>query len=90
MDFKECIVLGWSGLRGAVGLALGLQIYGDTALHDESFRAKQFFHIGCVAVLTILVQGSTTKKLLDVSFHSISCLNPFHRFMLPMDPGCKI
>ena len=67
LDRKECTVLGWSGLRGAVGLALGLQIYGDTEIHDEEFRTKQFFHIGCVAVLTILLQGSTMKLLLHVS-----------------------
>lgn len=72
LDARECTVMGWSGLRGAVGLALGLQIYGDQEIHDESFRNKQFFHIGCVAVLTILFQGSSMKLLLNVRTSTIS------------------
>ena len=56
----------WSGLRGAVGLALGLQIYWDEDL-PPNFRAMQFFHIGVVALLTIFCQGTSMKFLLRVS-----------------------
>ena len=67
LNWKECAVLSWSGLRGAVGLALGLQIYGDDEIHSELFRVKQFFHIGCVAMLTILIQGTSMRPFMMVS-----------------------
>lgn len=67
LDWAEVTVLGWSGLRGAVGLALGLSVYYDKHLHDVQFRIHQFFHIGSVVLLTVTLQGSTMKLLLQVS-----------------------
>ena len=73
LNWKECAVLSWSGVRGAVGLALGLQIYHDDEIHSELFRVKQGFHIGCVTVLTILVQGTSMRPFMKVS--SWRCCN---------------
>ena len=65
-SFKETIVLAWSGLRGAVGLSLALFILLDDQIADQSYRTLTFFHMGCVAFLTIVLQGTTMRPLLQV------------------------
>ena len=67
LSFSELTVLAWSGLRGAVGLALSLSVYNDRHLHSVDFRVTQFFHVGAIVLLTVTIQGSTMRLLLKVS-----------------------
>ena len=70
ISFRESVVLSWSGLRGAVGISLALFILLDDQISDQSFGTLTFFHMGCVAFLTIILQGTTMKPLLQVPFPS--------------------
>ena len=63
---REAVVLCWSGLRGAVGLSLALFILLDGNISDLRYRTLTFFHMGCVAFLTIIFQGTSMKPLLQV------------------------
>lgn len=63
---KDLTVLSWSGLRGAVGLALGLMVYENRKVQGHEFRILQFFHIGCIVLLSVTIQGSTMASLLQV------------------------
>jgi len=64
LNFKDMLVLSWSGLRGAVGLTLSLIVYNSPDVADEKFRVLCFFNVGMISVLTLLIQGSTTGPLL--------------------------
>ena len=64
VQLKDVIILTWSGLRGAVGLTLSLIVYNSTEFEDEQFKLLVFFHVAMMAVLTLLLQGSTTSLLL--------------------------
>ena len=57
----------WAGLRGAVGLALSLFVLFDGQISDKSFRLLAFFFMGLIAAITIVIQGTTTGVLLQVS-----------------------
>jgi len=77
VDMKNAAVLGYAGLRGAVGLSLGLIVEQtsifDQALeraypagnYDKAFRAHVLFFVAGIAFLTLLINGSTTKLLLE-------------------------
>eukprot|EP00884_Botryococcus_braunii_P017513 jgi/Botrbrau1/4445/Bobra.0348s0033.1 len=64
LDWKQALVLSWSGLRGAVGLSLSLFVLLDGKISDVRFRTQAFFHMGAVAFLTLMIQGSTMGLLL--------------------------
>ncbi|XP_020172495.1 sodium/hydrogen exchanger 8 isoform X3 [Aegilops tauschii subsp. strangulata] len=51
LDFKEAIIIVWSGLRGAVSLSLALSV-------------KFVFFTGGIVFLTLILNGSTTQFLL--------------------------
>ncbi|XBI12740.1 hypothetical protein VPH35_139567 [Triticum aestivum] len=51
LDFKEAIIIIWSGLRGAVSLSLALSV-------------KFVFFTGGIVFLTLILNGSTTQILL--------------------------
>ncbi|CDY45278.1 BnaA06g09480D [Brassica napus] len=53
LDWKESIILTWSGLRGAVSLSLALSV-------------KFLFFTGGIVFLTLVVNGSTTQFLLHL------------------------
>ncbi len=66
-DSNPATVHGYrSGLRGAVGLSLSLFVLLDQKISDDRFRTLAFFHMGVVAFLTTLIQGTTMKPLLQV------------------------
>ena len=67
IDMKSALVMVWAGLRGAVGLSLALFILFDGSISDKQFRVRQFFFVGFIAGLTILIQGTTTGLLLQAS-----------------------
>jgi Na+/H+ antiporter len=61
---SECLVLSWGGLRGAVSLALALGLAESEGI---SLAARDQFLLATsgVVVLTILVNGSTMRWLLE-------------------------
>ncbi|KAJ9464407.1 Sodium/hydrogen exchanger 8 [Diplonema papillatum] len=65
-------LVAWGGLRGAVGLALALIIAGDHRLtmRDENdprtiLQNKLVFFLAGIVVLTLLVNGVTTRNLVQ-------------------------
>ena len=65
MDLKMLTMMTWGGLRGAVGLALALMVQLEDTI-DERVRHLIVFHVGIVAALTILINGTFTPKVLDL------------------------
>ncbi|KAL1221080.1 Sodium/hydrogen exchanger 7 [Cardamine amara subsp. amara] len=66
LDWKESIILVWSGLRGAVALALSLSVKqssGNSFLSTQTGTLFIFF-TGGIVFLTLIVNGSTTQFVL--------------------------
>eukprot|EP00873_Tetraselmis_striata_P035094 jgi/Tetstr1/455358/TSEL_042192.t1 len=63
MTWQEAIVISWSGLRGAIGLALALLVSLDQAL-EYRIRYEVLLFTSVVVILTLVINGSTTKLLL--------------------------
>ncbi|GAB4848155.1 Son of sevenless 1 [Ancistrocladus abbreviatus] len=66
LDWKEAIILVWSGLRGAVALSLSLSVKrssGDSYLSSETGTLFVFF-TGGIVFLTLILNGSTTQFVL--------------------------
>ncbi|XP_010496350.1 PREDICTED: sodium/hydrogen exchanger 8 isoform X1 [Camelina sativa] len=66
LNWKESIILTWSGLRGAVSLSLALSVKqssGNLYLSSETGTRFLFF-TGGIVFLTLVVNGSTTQLLL--------------------------
>jgi len=62
--FKEFIITGYGGLRGALALSLALIVHVDTDNFTARSRDLVKFHtIGCV-VLTLLLNGTTTAWMM--------------------------
>lgn len=59
---KECVVFAWSGLRGRTALILVLLIYLDTKI-DRATRERFLFHISMIVLLTLIVNGTSSKFL---------------------------
>eukprot|EP00392_Amoebophrya_sp_AT5.2_P005790 g5800.t1 len=61
MTFKECVILVFSGLRGAVGLAMAILVESDTSstVLPLETRARIAFHVSGIALLTICINGTT-------------------------------
>ncbi len=67
-SFAEAIFVGWSGLRGAVGIALAISFYdntlqGNTTVSDDHARSLLFL-VGGVATLTLLVNATASEWIL--------------------------
>jgi len=64
MNWKELLVVIYGGLRGAVGISFAMIV-----AHDEDFPAKFrdifFFHMSGCAVLTLLINATTSGFLID-------------------------
>ncbi|KAG2268297.1 hypothetical protein Bca52824_062852 [Brassica carinata] len=68
LDWKESIILTWSGLRGAVSLSLALSVKqssGNSYISSETGTRFLFF-TGGIVFLTLVVNGSTTQFLLHL------------------------
>ncbi|KAK7359534.1 hypothetical protein VNO77_01495 [Canavalia gladiata] len=67
LDWKEAIILIWSGLRGAVALSLSLSVKRSSGrsadLTSETGTLFVFF-TGGIVFLTLIVNGSTTQFIL--------------------------
>jgi uncharacterized membrane protein YjfL (UPF0719 family) len=62
INLKECVLIVYAGLRGAVGLALGLLVYQNKHMKPID-RDRIHFLVGSVVVLTMAINGTTTKML---------------------------
>jgi hypothetical protein len=60
---KEAVVMIWSGLRGAVGLAMAIIVDREPDVAKET-GSRIMFHIGGLAALTTLINATTTAPLL--------------------------
>ncbi|XP_056696417.1 sodium/hydrogen exchanger 7 isoform X2 [Spinacia oleracea] len=67
LDWKEAMILVWSGLRGAVALSLSLSVKrssGDPALLSSQTGTLFVFFTGGIVFLTLIINGSTTQFVL--------------------------
>ena len=71
---EDVVVMTWGGLRGAVGLALALVVFGDAdfkAQLELSGQAsyhipdKILFHCSSIVVLTLIVNATSMPKILS-------------------------
>ena len=55
----------WSGLRGAVGLAMAMMVESDKGTHPLplEIRSRIAFHVSGIAILTMVINGMTIKPL---------------------------
>lgn len=63
LNWREGIVLGYSGLRGAVSLCLALVVKLDHTI-DHHIQDIVIFHTAGIAILTLIINGSTMSYVL--------------------------
>ena len=63
MSFKQVILCSYAGLRGAVGMSLALIVAVDDKL-PKMARDIILFHVAGVALLTLLINATTTGWLI--------------------------
>jgi len=79
-SWKDALVISWGGLRGAVGLALAVAVYGDDQVLNSSgmfggstsaecFQGKRFqqvvlLHVSMTVALTLMVNAPTSGIIL--------------------------
>ena len=76
--WQEALIAAWGGLRGAVGLALGLDVMltaptdlicpasGVPNIACDEVRGRILLHTSMMVVLTLMINASTLKPLLQV------------------------
>jgi hypothetical protein len=63
LSSKEGAVMVWSGLRGAIALAMGLIVDIEPGI-PKSTSSQVMFHVGGIAALTMVINSVTTGPLL--------------------------
>lgn len=63
--FKELKLSVWGGLRGALAIALALSIYTNFEINSGRAKTLILFHTCGIAALTLLVNGTTAKNLVE-------------------------
>ena len=63
LDRRQMVVLGFSGLRGAVGLALALIVNLDHEFNN-TIRDLVLFHVSGIAIITLLLNGTTASMVI--------------------------
>jgi len=63
VSWQEVVVMTWSGLRGAVGLILAMDVDLSTSMNSK-VGSRIMFHVGGMAMLTILVNATLCAPLL--------------------------
>ncbi|KAG1651400.1 Sodium/hydrogen exchanger 8 [Nymphon striatum] len=67
LSWKFGVIMTWGGLRGAVGLCLALLVsQHNILLEDESIGNKMLVHCAGIVILTLCINATTIKSLLDV------------------------
>eukprot|EP00403_Amphidinium_massartii_P033922 CAMPEP_0178446604 /NCGR_PEP_ID=MMETSP0689_2-20121128/40903_1 /TAXON_ID=160604 /ORGANISM="Amphidinium massartii, Strain CS-259" /LENGTH=1257 /DNA_ID=CAMNT_0020071461 /DNA_START=181 /DNA_END=3954 /DNA_ORIENTATION=+ len=64
ISWKEAAVVVYGGLRGAVGLAMGLLVEHDEYV-DSYLKKAIAFHTSGIVLLTLLINGSTVDEFYD-------------------------
>merc|ERR1719281_1551179 len=63
VTWKEVVVMVWSGLRGAVGLAMAIIVDREPEIPTQ-MGSRVMFHIGGLAALTTIINATTSGPLL--------------------------
>eukprot|EP00929_Paragymnodinium_shiwhaense_P075087 TRINITY_DN3839_c0_g1_i3.p1 TRINITY_DN3839_c0_g1~~TRINITY_DN3839_c0_g1_i3.p1 ORF type:complete len:1009 (+),score=126.20 TRINITY_DN3839_c0_g1_i3:174-3200(+) len=63
IDWREAVVVVWSGLRGAVSLALAIIVDLEPAVGEE-LGTRVLFHVGGIAALTMIINATTAGPLI--------------------------
>ncbi|CAL8091440.1 unnamed protein product [Orchesella dallaii] len=67
LSWQNMVVMTWGGLRGAVGICLALQTFRDKEICEKDYIGpKILLQTAGIVILTLTVNGTTTKKLLDM------------------------
>ncbi|CAC5362744.1 SLC9A10_11 [Mytilus coruscus] len=66
MSWKEGIVMTWGGLRGAVSLALALQVAHHDTIDQERVGVRVLVHVSGIVFLTLLINSTTVVGLLKL------------------------
>ncbi|GAB5036345.1 sodium hydrogen exchanger partial [Nannochloropsis oceanica] len=64
ISLRQAVLLSWGGLRGAVSLTLSIAVSQVEGIPEET-RARISFLIAGIVLLTILINGTTCKPLLN-------------------------
>jgi len=64
LAWEEGVVIVWAGLRGAVSLAMAIIVDTEPEI-SKKMGTRIIFHVGGVAMLTLLVNATTISKLLS-------------------------
>ena len=64
INWRQAVLLSWGGLRGAVSLTLSMAVSQQQGIPLET-RARISFLTAGIVLLTILINGSTCKLLLE-------------------------
>ncbi|XP_053385039.1 sodium/hydrogen exchanger 10-like isoform X1 [Mercenaria mercenaria] len=80
LTWREGTVMTWGGLRGAVGLALALQVAHHDRIDQETIGNRVLIHVSGVVFLTLLVNATTIYGLLEVL--GMSDLSPAKRMAM--------
>jgi NhaP-type Na+/H+ or K+/H+ antiporter len=62
VNWRECVMLSWGGLRGAVSLAMAMDIdleFEHGGAPSKRFGSRVMLDVGGMAVLTLLINGTT-------------------------------
>lgn len=78
LSWKEAALISWGGLRGAVGLALGLLVEAEKNIPEKDRNLINFFVSG-VVILSLLLNGTTTD--LFYKYLAIYPVNPYRKFI---------
>ena len=64
LTMREVLMVSWSGMRGGVSLILALITYLQPA-YDEAFRSRLTFLVCGIVLLTLVVNGMTSRYVLQ-------------------------
>ena len=91
LAWEDATFMAWSGLRGALGIALGLVVIADHHhLHiDEETANQVFLIIGGTTTLTLMLNATTSKSILKklglIGVEDKDKLMTIHQLRLQMD-----
>ncbi|CAE7488587.1 NHX7, partial [Symbiodinium microadriaticum] len=62
---REAVLISWSGLRGALSIALAMMVRSEVNDGDGAHPNELFFYVGGLAALTLLVNATSVAPLLS-------------------------
>jgi NhaP-type Na+/H+ or K+/H+ antiporter len=68
VTLEDAMVMTWGGLRGAVGLALAIQVSSDRAggMLEQKEADRVMFFTGGIAAMTLVINATTCPKLMAI------------------------